>query len=295
MLERVASGLHWGLAVRDAWANVLETECVAGCLCADDSNPYTRIPLLLAKNRGLQTIACHHGALDCCMALKTLATDFYLAKTEMERDYLVEQCHLARERIVLGGPGDCGRLTPQGARERSHIVFFSEPYEASGWRSEEVCRDLAPRLYSLAQSCGLKLAFKLHPFESLRGHRKKLRGILGEQQREIEVIAGPLTDDLWRKTRFALTVESSTALECAARGVPVFLCTWLRDPYAGYAPQYAKFGVGHALHSPEQISDIPRLLENQDCPELTTEKAIDPELLQDLLSANRCLPVAVNA
>ena len=36
-----------GFEVRDAWRNVLDTEPVEAVLCADDSNPYTRIPLLL--------------------------------------------------------------------------------------------------------------------------------------------------------------------------------------------------------------------------------------------------------
>jgi len=60
--------LRWGLVVRDAWRQVFETRSVAGCLSADDSNPYTRIPLLLAEQRGIPAVACHHGALDCQMA-----------------------------------------------------------------------------------------------------------------------------------------------------------------------------------------------------------------------------------
>src|SRR5579862_4473998 len=53
-----------GLEIRDAWCNVLDQEAVRSVMCADDSNPYTHIPLLLAAERGLPTIACHHGALD---------------------------------------------------------------------------------------------------------------------------------------------------------------------------------------------------------------------------------------
>src|SRR5262249_48895831 len=45
-----------GLEIRDAWRNVLGTEPVQAVICADDSNPYTHIPLLLAKARGLPTI-----------------------------------------------------------------------------------------------------------------------------------------------------------------------------------------------------------------------------------------------
>src|SRR6185369_4526599 len=48
--------LAQGLEIRDAWCNVLDREPVSGVLCADDSNPYTHIPLLLAKERGLPTV-----------------------------------------------------------------------------------------------------------------------------------------------------------------------------------------------------------------------------------------------
>jgi hypothetical protein len=287
ILKRVGSSLQWGLSIRDAWTNVFDTQPIAGCLCADDANPYTRIPLLLAKNRGIPAVACHHGALDCWMTFKTLVADFYLAKSEMEHDYLIHTCEVPREKVVSSGPDGtraaASETNPERS-ERSCVCFFTEPYEAGGWRSEEVYIDLLPRLCSLAQSCGLKLVFKLHPFESIRGHRKKLQRILGRQAREIEVIAGPPTSDLWRKTKFALSVESSTAVECAARGIPVFLCTWLRDSYSGYVQQYAKFGVGCALESPEQIAHIPELLRTRNWSTATFEEAIHPETFEDLFS-----------
>lgn len=295
ILKRVGSSLQWGLSIRDAWANVFDTQPIAGCLCADDANPYTRIPLLLAKNREIPAVACHHGALDCWMTFKTLAADFYVAKSEMEHDYLIHTCEVPREKVVSSGPGGTRAVasgTNPGRGEKSCIVFFTEPYEASGWRSDEVYLDLLPRLCSLAQSCGLKLVFKLHPFESICGHRKKLRRILGCQAREIEVIAGPPTSDLWRKTKCALSVESSTALECAARGVPVFLCTWLRDSYSGYVQQYAKFGVGYTLESPDQIADIPQLLRAQSWSAAALEEAIHPETLRGCILPNYCLRTA---
>ena len=297
MLERIGSGLRWGLRMRDAWVNVLDSELIVGCLSADDTNPYTRIPLLLARDRGMPTVACHHGALDCWMTLKNLAADCYLAKNELERDYLVRTCRVPQERIVLGGPPRAEPPAFQTTMEffdRNWMVVFTEPYETSGWRSEEVYLDLLPRLCALARRCGLKLVFKLHPFESIRGHRKKLWRILGEKQREIEVLAGPLTDDLWRKTKFALTVESSIALECAAREIPVFLCAWLRDSYTGYVQQYEKFAAGQALESPEQIADIPHLLETRSRPVGALEETIDPATLQALFSARYTMPVAIN-
>lgn len=295
MLDGIESRLRWGLRVRDAWRNVLDRELVIGCLSADDTNPYTRIPLLLAKNRGIPAVACHHGALDSWMMLKNFAADFYLAKNEMERDYLARTCHLTPEKIVLAGPARPPRReTNVSPSERNWLVFFTEPYELSGWRSEDVYRDFLPRLYSLAQNCRLKLVVKLHPFDSVRGHRQKLRRILRQKAREVELLAGPSSDEVWRKTKFALTVDSSTALDCAAREIPVFLCTWLRDPYAGYAQQYAKFGVGHALESPEQIADIPHLLGTRQPWRTNMDQSFDPEVFRGIFLTNTCLAAASN-
>jgi len=287
ILERVESDLQWLLKIRNAWANVLNIETIAGCLSADDTNPYTRIPLLLAKNRGLPTVACHHGALDGWMAVKTLAAKYYLAKSEMERDYLVNLCGVAPDKILAGraAAAEQPKMRPQPS-EKPWIVFFTEAYEASGWRGEEVYKDLLPRLCSLAQNCGLKLILKLHPFDSVRSHRKKLRCILGDQQGEVQLVTGPPTDDLWKKTKFALTGQSSIALECAARGIPVFVCTWLRDPYSGYVQQYEKFGVGYALESPQQLETVPQLWKTSNGASAGWRETIDRESLQVLLSSN---------
>lgn len=293
-LEKIEPNLRWALTVRDAWLNVLEPEHIVGCLCADDTNPYTRIPLLLAKLRGIPTIACHHGALDCWMALKSLASDFYLAKSEMERDYLIRRCDIAAEKIVVDAPREAAQAGSQLATAPSRIVFFTEPYEANGWRGEELYRDLLPRLYRLSETCGMKLVIKIHPFENIGAHCKRLRRILGQEARKIEVIVGPATSDLWQSTRFAITVESSIALECAERGVPVFLCAWLRDPSSGYVRQYAKFGVAHRLESPEEISNIPDLLKMPISPAAAPEISVDRRLLQSLFFADCCLPSAVN-
>jgi len=266
VLSRVPALLRWGIALRDAWNQVFESENVAGCFCTDDSNPPTRIPLILAKNRGLPALACHHGALDYGMAIKSHRADFYLAKSEMEQDYLSRICEVKNEKIIAAAPGSPKQVSPRPKTDHSDrpwLVFFTEPYATTGWRVDEVYRDLLPRLCSLAQTCGLKLVFKLHPFESVRGHRRMLRLHLGEQERRIDVIVGPPSDQLWRNIRFALTVQSSVALECTALGIPVFLCAWLRDAYSVYVGQYTRFGVGRILRSPEQIGEIPRLLQTQ--------------------------------
>jgi hypothetical protein len=99
-----------GLEIRDAWRNVLDGQPVQAVLCADDSNPYTHIPLLLAKKRGLPTVACHHGALDGRYLFKRTHADVVLAKGKMEEDYLTRACGLPRDVVEVGAPTRRSRL-----------------------------------------------------------------------------------------------------------------------------------------------------------------------------------------
>jgi hypothetical protein len=300
VLGRIPSLLRWGVAARDAWNQVFETENVIACLCADDSNPYTRIPLILAKKQGIPALACHHGALDYRMAIKTNHADWYLAKGDMERDYLLRTCEIAPEKIVVGGPPHKDALAQPivGAGDKPWLVFFTEPYQASGWRADEVYREILPRLSSLAKTCGLQLVFKLHPFESEKGHRRWLRQYLPHEESEMHIICGPPTAELWQKTRFAMTAQSSVALECTALGIPVFLCAWLRDPFAGYVQQFERFGAGIVLDSAQQISDIPFLLESRTVKSsgvARLSQAMEPEKLRELFSGQYSRRIASTA
>ncbi len=263
-LNRVPALLRWGAAIRDKWLRVYDVENVVSCLSADDSNPYTRVPLILAGLRGLPAIACHHGALDARMAFKQHRADIYLAKGEMEKDYMLRVCRVAPEKVVLGAPASAARSQPSRVADvqtKPWMVFFSEPYEVVSWRSDEIYKELLPRLSALATGLGLKLVVKLHPFESVKSHRRYLERFLSREERQrIELRLEPFSPDVWQGIRFALTVESTVAMECAGRGVPVFFCAWLRDAWTGYVGQYERFGVGQALNSPDEIVQIPEML-----------------------------------
>lgn len=289
IFDRMAPLLRWGAAVRDAWQRVFDSENISACLCADDSNPYTRIPLILAKLRGIPALACHHGALDGRMVYKIPHADLYLAKSEMEQDYLVRIAQLSPERVVVGAPQASpapGYASVNGTKRRSWLVFFTEPYEGASWRTNEIYRQLLPRLFSLAQKCGLRLVLKLHPFESVRNRKHLLKTLLPAHEREqVDIVAGPIPAELWGNVDFAITVESTIALECVQAGVPVFLCSWLRSPYWGYVQQFSKFQVGRILESPEQLDEIPDMLESwssKAC--MQPQPSLSPKKFRELLS-----------
>jgi hypothetical protein len=301
IMDRIPGLMRWGIAVRDAWNQVFESDAIAGCLCADDSNPYTRLPLILAKSRGLPTLACHHGAFDSRMAMKVPHADIYIAKGEIERDYMLRFCEVSPEKVVLGGlglPADADPVTIAEQPAESWLVFFSEPYQAAGWRTDEVYRELLPKLWALAQSCGLRLVLKIHPFESVKGLRRILRKYLPQQEPKIGVMAGAPSRELWRNTRVALTVQSTVALQCTSLGIPVFLFSWLRDPSLGYMEQYTKFGVGHALNSADELSGVPLLLAKRNTtvqmrPALW--ETMDPAKLLDLLVRSESVSGTIRA
>lgn len=266
LLRTVADGsftrnLRRWLAVRDAWNNVFAKEPITAVVSCDENNPYTRIPLLIGKQRGLASVACHHGALDGHRMIVPSRADVLLAKNKMEHDYLIRVCAVKETRVEI-----CPPAMPDGLdaiRERSCIVFFSEDYEASAGRPEEFYRDILPSLVQVAQAEGKRLVVKLHPAESLADRRRLIRKVISRQKRSaIQIVEGPLTEEFMSNIWFAVTVVSTAALDCALRGIPVFLCGWLENwPYK-YLEQFARGGVGVRLFSPAEISGLACRVEN---------------------------------
>ncbi len=260
-----------GIEVRDAWRNVLDTEPVQGVLCADDSNPYTRIPLLLARARGLTNVACHHGALDGRYVFKHSYGDVIWAKGKMEEDYLVRKCGVPQENVEIGAPALPEQWERLGGTNRQdfrpYVLFLSEATDVSGGRPEEFYRDILPPLADLALAAGRELIVKLHPAESKNERSATLARVLSAEQRMIaRIVSGPLTEDLLAKTWFGITILSTVAMECAVRGIPCFLCKWLEFWPYGYIEQFIRFGVGTGLNDPGEIEKIPRYLQQQHLP-----------------------------
>lgn len=291
-----------GLEVRDAWRNVLDTEPTQAVLCADDSNPYTRIPLLLARARGLPNIACHHGALDGRYVFKRTHADVIWAKGKMEQDYLVRQCGVPQERVEIGAPvmpatrNGLGQMNDQAFR--SHILFISEASDVSGGRPEEFYKDVLPPLADLALASGHELIVKLHPAESESQRAHTLARILSAQQKSItRIVTGPLTEDLLAKAWFGITILSTVAIECAVRGIPCFLCKWLEFWPYGYIEQFIRFGAGVGLNEPSEIERIPEYLQHYPPAADVHQNCWQPVAtgrLRELLSPSRkeCITVA---
>ena len=89
ILDAFLKVLRDGLAIRDAWLNLFSSETITGVLCADEANPATHLPLLIAVSRGMPTVACHHGALDGRYRYRASHAGFLLVggrSTRMGRD-----------------------------------------------------------------------------------------------------------------------------------------------------------------------------------------------------------------
>ena len=285
--------LRQWLVVRNAWVNVFDAEPVDGVLSCDDVNPYTHIPGLLAKRRRIPWISSHHGALDGHYLVKQTQADVLLAKGEMERDYLVRACRVPEDRVKVGAP--ICRAPVNFWQCKSSIVFFSEDYEASGARTEEFYLDVLPPLLKLAEIHGKKLVVKLHPAESLRDRRRILKKVLSRhEQRAVRMMDGPLTEELMKEIWFGCTVVSTTALDCATHGIPVFLCGWLENWPFWYVEQFAAYRVGMRLSRPDQIAQIPCLLKTFEPNKARTfRQPIRPESWQEILSGQLAAPIQV--
>ena len=288
ILDNILTWTTNGLAVRDAWREVLDREPVSAVLCGDDSNIYTRLPVMLAAKRKIPTVDFHHGAMDGRYLLKDLPCDVYLAKNEMERDYLLRICQLPPERVRIGAstPGRLGSLRRNEPPVQKSVVWFSEPYENAMMRAEEMYRELLPRLCRVARKEGCGLVIKLHPFESAPERKKLVRRLLADDDHSlVTVVDGPLPERLLAQTWFGITGESTTVLDCLVRDIPCFLMGWLRlSPY-GYVEQYARFGLGEVVDSIADVPDLPRRLEKFRFPDAGRAlwKVADVDLLQQWL------------
>jgi len=279
--------LRSGISVRNAWSRVFEDFSVVGCLSADDTNPYTRIPLILAGRREIPAVACHHGALDFRMAFKVPEFSTYLAQGEMERDYLETVCGVQSGLIHVGAANQSRGGSALWSDDAPWIVFFTEPYEADFWRAEAIYREILPRLCVAARQSGKTVAIKLHPFETIAQRRRMIDATLGERDRKlVSLVASPISPEVLRKTWCAVTVESTVACECASVNIPSFLCGWLRHAYSGYALQYARFGAGRMLATPEDLVRIPEMMHAAAPPVDATarlSRTIAPEALGEIL------------
>jgi hypothetical protein len=295
VLSGIAKNLRDGLAIRNAWLRVFDREMISAVLCTDDTNPYTHLPLLIARQRGLPTIACHHGALDGGQLVKRSHADVMLAKGRMEKDYLVNTCGLAEEKIKLGAPSLREGINRGPRRRKDTIVFFSEPYALDGGRCREFYCELLPPFVDLASRMNLELVVKLHPMESERERRKFVNAALfGRWVGSVRVVAGALSEELLDSASFAVTVQSTAAVDCAIRGIPVFLCKWLDYSHYGYLDQLIRYDAGVPVHSLAEIAKIPAMLRNFPAPIRTDFWQIIPgEKLQQLLTRELKMAVAV--
>ena len=263
MFDEFSSFLKIGLRVRDAWREVIAKEAIGAVLSADENNPFTRLPIMLARTRKLRTMFCDHGALNMTFGIRRECSDIYLASGDMARDYMIAWCGLPAEKLLVAGPQKApGLLPPAGQKARDWIVFFSEAYEVSSARTQTLYSELLPELCSLARQTNRKVVVKLHPFESLRARKALIDNALSPEDRTlVEMREGPMTPDLFERAWFSVTVESSVAVESTMNGVPCFLCGWFDASWYDYGKQYAKYSAGYRLESPESVRQIPHLLD----------------------------------
>ena len=283
LFERV---LRNGLRVRDAWRAVFASEPVTGVLSGDENNEVTRVPIVLAKRRGLPTVSCNHGALNMTLALRKQCSELYFASGEMEQDYMVGWCGLTPSRVVLGAPQNGSRSALLGkARQRDWIVFFSSPYEISSARTEVFYSEILPELCALASEANRKVVVKLHPFESLQIRKAMIdKAVTAANRGLIELRQGPMSHELLERAWFTITVNSSVAVESTMNGVPCFLCAWFDGDWSDYGKQLVKYSAGHPLSFPREIRRIPERLDQIKITD-ATQRGLHSPISADVLDA----------
>jgi hypothetical protein len=255
------------LRIRDAWRNVLQLARISAVLCGDENNCTNRIPALLARRQKLPTVHCHHGALSVLLPLRVPACDTDLVKGAMENDFMTRMLSIDPSRIVQGAPPDVFPGGSASIRQTGSsfgpIVFFSEQHELTLARMQILYQELLPPLCAIARSHGTRVIVKLHPFESPASRRRLLKAVLSAMERDVvDLVHGPLTEELLRNIWFSVTVESSVCVDCAIRGIPCFVCSWFVTPIAGYEKQFLRYGAAYSLTCPAEILRIPSVVKD---------------------------------
>ena len=135
IFDPFADFLKSGLGVRDAWREVFAREPIAAVLSADENNPYTRMPILLARSKKLRTVFCDHGALNMSFEIRPPVSDTYLMKGDMARDYGVTWCGLPTTKSSLAVP------RKPATRRRSRIASRTK-------KTQEIGLSITPRCTS---------------------------------------------------------------------------------------------------------------------------------------------------
>jgi hypothetical protein len=287
--------LEIGLLLREAWMRLLAAEPIIGVLCGDDLNYHTRLPLLLARGRGLNSVYCSHGALDGGFLFKASLADSYLVKGRMEGDYLQQVSNVGADRVWVAAPGKNTDAAP-GDHSQGMLTFFSQPYEVEGGRADVIYQELLPRLYSTAQQVGRRLVIKLHPFESLRARKALVKEILpGTARRYVDVLSDVSPEQVISRAWCGVTVDSSVTVECTLKKVPCFLCGWLDFGGMGYLRQFARFGAGIVLDAPADIECIPDKVAEYQADRATAEslwQEADPMRLDEIIFRASPVPQA---
>jgi hypothetical protein len=138
--------------------------------------------------------------------------------------------------------------------------MFSQPYEVVGGRAGEIFREILSPLVAVARQLNRRLIVKLHPFESGRGRARLLRSVLSPEEFDLVEISRASASQILPRTFLGIGLDSSVAVECAQREIPYFMCGWLDFNGFGYMRQFAEFGVGILLDTPDQILSIPQRL-----------------------------------
>ena len=254
--------LETGLRLRDAWRLLMSSEPVKGVLCGDDLNYHTRLPLIMAKSMGCRAVYCSHGALDGGLLFKKSYAELNLVKGEMERDYMLQTSDIEPERVEIAAPAADREFERRSADDLQSgaIVMFSQPYEVVGGRAGEIFREILSPLVAVARQLNRRLIVKLHPFESGRGRARLLRSVLSPEEFDLVEISRASASQILPRTFLGIGLDSSVAVECAQREIPYFMCGWLDFNGFGYMRQFAEFGVGILLDTPDQILSIPQRL-----------------------------------
>ena len=112
---------------------------------------------------------------------------------------------------------------------------------------------------------------------------KRVRGL-------VEVVGGMPPEEVMARAWWGVTVDFSIAVEGALKKIRFFLCGWLDFVGMGYIQQFARFGAGRILKTPDELEHITGMVADYRTDPVALERLwheADPARLDAILFGSR--------
>jgi hypothetical protein len=215
----LAQGLY-STALFDNW-----TERVRPAALVVGNPVFEGYALHAARRQSIPTVLLQHGILgDFCQFVDPPA-DHYIVRGWFWREFL-SGAAAAKAKILNPAEPAVARLA--ASADRRAILFLTAPFGMQEFWPTADLDDILRTLLQATSETNAELIVRVHPLESLRAHKAKVReiGAVSATLAKVTFSQGASLDPILERSAVAVTFASTAFLDCLRHRVPVVSFRW---------------------------------------------------------------------